>query len=121
MFSGCVQLRYSPTHRELVFSGNASSPTNVFRAVPLTLAPGEALHLHVYVDGSVVEVVANDRAPISMIVTPPAGQEFEAVSVIGQLAAPSGLQVWVLSPTVKFYVPPVLKSDDEDRHDPVAI
>jgi sucrose-6-phosphate hydrolase SacC (GH32 family) len=121
MFSGCVQLRYNPTRRELVFSGNASSPTNVFRAVPLTLAPGEALQLHVYVDGSVVEAVANDRAPISMIVTPPAGQEFEAVSVIGQLAAPSGLQVWALSPTVEFYVPPVLKSDDEDHHDPVAI
>jgi sucrose-6-phosphate hydrolase SacC (GH32 family) len=120
MFSGCVQLRYDPTHHELVFSGNATGSVAVYRAVPLTLAPGEALRLHVYVDGSVVEAIANDRSPISLIVTPPTGKEFEAVDVIGEVALPGGLQVWALSPTVEFDTPPAFKSDDGDLDDPIA-
>jgi hypothetical protein len=98
LFGGCVLLRYDAVHAEVVFSGNATGQSN---AVPLTLSPGEHLKLHVYVDGSVVELIANDRAPLSMIVTPPAGKQYEAVSLLGK-EAPGGLSVWSLAPTVEF-------------------
>ena len=82
-------VRYDPTRHELVFSGSAS----VTSAVPLTLVPGEHLRLHVYVDGSIVEAIANDRAPVSVIVTPPPGKEYDVVDVLGA-AVVGGLWVW---------------------------
>ena len=97
LFSGCVQLRYDVAHHELFFTGNATA--GAYRSTVLILAPGEDLNLHVYVDGSIVEAIANHRAPISVIVTPPAGEEFEAVSAIGQVGASGGLQVWPLRPS----------------------
>jgi|EP01046_Picozoa_sp_COSAG06_P002376 hypothetical protein len=89
LFSGCVQLRYDAAHHELFFTGNATA--GAYRSTALTLAPGEDLNLHVHVDGSIVEVIGKHRAPISVIVTPPAGEEFEAVSAIGEVEASSGL------------------------------
>ena len=53
-----------------------------------------------YVDGSIVEVIANDRAPVSAIVTPPAGGQFEVVDVLGGEAAQ--MKIWELTPTVLF-------------------
>ena len=55
-----------------------------------------------------VEAIANDRAPVSAIVTPPAGKEWEAVGVLGG-GASAELSIWALDPTVKFDPPTSLR------------
>ena len=70
---------------------------------PLTLAPGEALELDVFVDRRVVEVFANDRQAISRLACP---KRNDALGVI--LSAHDGAatyetaEIWELAPTNPF-------------------
>ena len=59
---GGVRLSYSAAGQSLTISGEAVHPSPI--AVPLALGDGEQLRMHVYLDGSVVEVIACDRAPL---------------------------------------------------------
>lgn len=124
LFGGLVTLTHDPTTHELAFSGNATLADDGNRvAVPLTLTPGENLSLHVYVDGSIVEAIANDRAPVSAVVTPAAGDAFESVAVLGgsadSLSEPAlQLKIWDLTPTVEFEDPGrslTVKTDDHQQ------
>ena len=105
---GGVRLRHDPAKGELSLGGNWTIPRYQGQpsvAVPLVLGAGEALRLHIYVDGSVVEVIANDRAPLSAIVVPPAHAALE-VAVVGRAAR--GLGIWQLTPTI----PPARVAED---------
>ena len=90
LFGGAVRVAYNGSSGDLFLDGNATQPVGGappqmprYVATTLRLEPGEALRLHVYLDGSVVEVIANDRAPLQAIVVPPADTDlrFAAVGV----------------------------------------
>jgi xylan 1,4-beta-xylosidase len=49
---------------------------------PLTLRHGEALSLHVFVDGGIIEVIANNRTLVTAFVRPPS-DEFEHTGLVG--------------------------------------
>jgi sucrose-6-phosphate hydrolase SacC (GH32 family) len=97
---------------ELYISGAAVHPSPI--AVPLSLADGEQLRMHVYLDGSVVEVIACDRAPLAAIILPslPAGASTQLAIVSG--SPPADVEVWPLEPAVEFVEPPSPKTEDED-------
>ena len=99
-----VQIRVG--QGELTLSANCTAGTiycaqaqPMRKAVPFQLDSTEAdLSLHVYVDGSIVEVIANNRAPVSAIVAPRAGED--TVAIAGVVA--SRFDAWPLEPTVEF-------------------
>jgi beta-fructofuranosidase len=65
-------LYYDAERKELVFDAARSGATGrtIVERAPLALAKGEALHLRVFVDKSIVEVYANDRQSIGRRVYP---------------------------------------------------
>ncbi len=69
-----TRLFYDPDAGCLVFDAQHSGPPGVGRPVleraPLTLEPGAALRLRVFVDQSVVEIFANDQQAITRRVYP---------------------------------------------------
>lgn len=87
LFGGAVRVAYNGSSGDLFFDGNATQPIGPASLMPryvattLRLTPGEALRLHVYVDGSVVEVIANDRSPLQVIVVPPADADLRFAAV----------------------------------------
>jgi sucrose-6-phosphate hydrolase SacC (GH32 family) len=83
-----VMIGFDPTAGVLTVSGGDKSST------ALKLASGEALALHVYVDGSLIEVVANRRASIATVANvPSADANASAVSFFGGACAvgPGGI------------------------------
>eukprot|EP01052_Picozoa_sp_SAG31_P013260 SAG31_NODE_794_length_12043_cov_7.416192_4_plen_444_part_00 len=117
LFGGCVTLTYDATKGELAFGGNATlvdarDGIGVAHrvAVPFMLAPTELLRLHVYLDGSVAEAIANNRAQVATIVAPPSGPQWQVVGSVPTGAA--NMQLWSLEPTVQFDQPPIDQRDD---------
>jgi hypothetical protein len=73
---------FDPTVGVLTVSGGDKAST------ALKLAPGEALALHVYIDGRLVEVVANHRASIATVANvPSADANASAVGFFGGACA----------------------------------
>ena len=89
LFGGAVRLAFNASSGELFFDGSATQPiggnpgaqTPRFVATTLRLRPGEALRLHVYVDGSIVEAIANERAPLHAIIVPAADDSLQFAAV----------------------------------------
>ena len=103
LFGGLVRLQFNATSGEFSLSGKAtlslSSELNGYVSTGLRLADGEALSLHVYVDGSVVEAIANDRAPIAANCLPAANASLDIAGVGAEL---DSVEVWQLKPSVTF-------------------
>lgn len=103
--NGGVRIAYNRTAGELFFSGNCTrgaDGTDKKVAVPLQLHAQEQLALHIYIDGSVVEVIANERAPIAVIITPPADADTRVVVVGDTFTVAESLAIWNLTPAVPF-------------------
>jgi hypothetical protein len=125
VFGGLVSLRYNPRTDEFYIAGSATQPASASAAqlrlregaaasplgngtrragdghvaTHLRLGASEVLSMHVYVDGSIVEVIANERAPVAAIVLPPPNAD---LSIVAVGAAIETLSVWQLKPSVRF-------------------
>lgn len=82
---------------EFVYDAETKSLRSLNSAGPLELAPGEALELRIFVDGSVVEVFANRRACLTERIYPaPSNLDALRVALItsGAPAMASKVDVW---------------------------
>ncbi|MFL5733853.1 MAG: glycoside hydrolase family 32 protein [Chloroflexia bacterium] len=94
---------YDALHRRLVLDASRSSLSSTAHlgryAGPLVLAGGETVRLHIYLDASVVEVFANDRACVTGRIYP---SKDDSLGIL--LSAHSGsarllsLDVWEMEP-----------------------
>ena len=105
VFGGLVTLRYNTSSLEFIIGGAAVVPIAGGMSAPhhiatyLKLREGESLKVHVYIDGSVVEAIANGRAPIAANVLPPADADLSLVAAGATLVT---VDVWHLHPSVSF-------------------
>jgi hypothetical protein len=86
------------------YDGNSIS-INGGDSAPLTLRAGEPLQLHIFVDGGIVEVVANGKATIQAAVNIAAGDQTNGVvSVFGPTGSSAGATVdaWSLESIWEF-------------------
>ncbi|MBI5833270.1 MAG: GH32 C-terminal domain-containing protein [Armatimonadetes bacterium] len=67
---------------------------------PFALAPGEALHLRVFVDGPVIEVFANDRQVLTQQVFPAGEAPLVRAVAEGGAARLVALEAWRMAPLV---------------------
>jgi beta-fructofuranosidase len=97
-----TKLFYDAEHHELVFDSTRSgiAGRKTVERAPFALHPGEALHLRVYIDKSVVEIYANDRQAICRRVFP--GREDSlgvALFAEGGNARFSHVAAWEMNPS----------------------
>lgn len=98
-----TRLFFDGARQALVLDRSASSldpgAARDVRAAPMGLAPGEALTLRVFLDGSVIEVFANDRVVLSSRVYPtlPESRGVRPFAVGGP-AALRALHAWEMRP-----------------------
>ena len=72
-FSGehcVVDVGYDPSTHELYISRSSGGVGHQTIAVPHTLADGEALQMHLFLDGPILEVIGNGRSPSEAQVWP---------------------------------------------------
>jgi hypothetical protein len=85
-YSPSVSLSHSHSHSHSgSHSGSGSgsgSGVNGGHYSPLELRQGEALSLHVYIDGGAIEVIANNRTLVTAVVLPPS-DAFVHVGIVG--------------------------------------
>lgn len=85
-FSGencTVDVGYDPVSGEL-YTSRSSAGLGHHIAVPHVLAAQEALHLHLFLDGPVLEMIANGRSPSEAQVWPvPASMDVGTFGVVG--------------------------------------
>jgi len=76
-----VDVGFDPSTSEL-YTNRSSGGVRI--AVPHTLAKGEALRMHLFLDGPILEVIANDRSPSEAQVWPvPASMSVGAFGPLG--------------------------------------
>jgi hypothetical protein len=63
---------------------------------PLSLAPGELLDLHVFVDGGIIEVIANARRLITSFVLPPSNAYNHSAVVLGEGSTLRKWEAWTM-------------------------
>jgi beta-fructofuranosidase len=82
-----TRITYDPDARQLLVDRERSSLLGDIETFPHVaahaLAPDEPLHLRVLLDGSVLEIIANDRTSISTRIYP-SRAESQGVGVFGQ-------------------------------------
>ena len=92
---------YDADARQLCFDATRSGERGrpVLERAPLELAPGEPLHLRVFIDNSVIEVFANDRQAITRRVYPE-GDASDGVALFarGGSATCSAIRTWDMMP-----------------------
>ena len=68
-------------------------------ALPKRVAAGETLKLHVYLDGSIVDIFVNDTWAYSVRLFPNDATQVEA-EAFATAATPARISAWVLDPTM---------------------
>ena len=81
-----VAIGYNPVHREVYIDTEhcGTEGRRVLERAPLLLNADEALHLNVFVDGSIVEVFANDRQAIARLCYPTSRQNSRVMFSVAQ-------------------------------------